>query len=72
MNEDYNMKIYEHNRVAYNNVKETFEKFNRTCVIHPTGTGKTYITLQLLLDNVDKKILLFTSYSTIFFNSNKL
>lgn len=76
-----NVKIFEHNETAYENVKSFFagnysgntsvpntsvpntSMPNRCCVIHPTGTGKSYIALQLIDDNKDKSILYVTSYS---------
>lgn len=57
--------IYPHNKQAYEKVCTAFETSNRTCVIHPTGTGKMYIALQLIDANADKHILYLTSYSPI-------
>ena len=38
------MELFEHNRKAYEAVKKEFsEGVQRTCVVHPTGTGKSYI-----------------------------
>lgn len=50
------MELYDHNRIAYSNVLERFKKSNRTSVIHPTGTGKTYIEFKLCEENKNKKI----------------
>ena len=36
-----------------------FEKGNEAAVIHPTGTGKSYIALKLIEDNPEKKIIYF-------------
>lgn len=36
-------ELYNHNRMAYKRVMAAFEKENRTCVCHPTGTGKSYV-----------------------------
>lgn len=56
------MKILPHNKEAYKKVKEAFKTSNRTCVIQPTGTGKSYIALQLVRDCADTdKILYLTS-----------
>lgn len=32
-----------HNRKAYQNIMKAFETSDRTCVVHPTGTGKSYL-----------------------------
>lgn len=57
--------IYPHNKRAYEKVCAAFEVSNKTCVIHPTGTGKMYVALQLIDANADKAILYLTSYSPI-------
>ena len=33
------LNLHEHNKVAYEKVKKSFQVNNRCCVIHPTGTG---------------------------------
>ena len=50
-------ELYKHNKKAYENVQKHLEKTNRTCVIHPTGSGKSFISLKFLFDNRDKKCL---------------
>lgn len=57
--------IFPHNKRAYKKVCAALEVSNRTCVIHPTGTGKMYVALQLIDANADKHILYLTSYSPI-------
>ena len=32
-----------HNKTAYKKVMKAFETADKTCVIHPTGTGKSYL-----------------------------
>ena len=51
------IELYKHNKKAYSNVLEHFETTNRTCVVHATGTGKSFISLKWLEDNKDKKCL---------------
>ena len=51
------IKLYEHNKEAYEKVQKHLENSNKTCVIHPTGTGKSFISLKFLFDNKDKKCL---------------
>lgn len=36
-------QLYPHNEKAYEKVMEAFKTSNRTCICHPTGTGKSYI-----------------------------
>ncbi len=36
-------QLLPHNKVAYSKVMKAFETASRTCVIHPTGTGKSYL-----------------------------
>ena len=55
------MNLLPHNRTAYEAVEEALETSSRTCVIHPTGTGKSYIGLQIIEDNPDDRILYITS-----------
>jgi len=59
------IELFEHNQKAYDNVIEHFENSNRTCVIHPTGTGKSFIALKWLYENKDKKCLFLTSTDII-------
>ena len=50
--------LYEHNARAYKKVKEAFDSGEDVVgIVHATGTGKSYIALQLAYDNKDKKIL---------------
>lgn len=36
-------QLYTHNKAAYAKVMRAFETTDRTCVVHPTGTGKSYL-----------------------------
>lgn len=36
-------QLYLHNKVAYDKVMAAFKTSQRTCICHPTGTGKSYI-----------------------------
>lgn len=35
--------LLSHNKTAYQKVMRAFEASDRTCVVHPTGTGKSYL-----------------------------
>ena len=36
-------QLLSHNKTAYQKVMKAFETSDRTCVVHPTGTGKSYL-----------------------------
>ena len=46
-----------HQQAAYKAVTEVFENENNASVVIPTGCGKSFISLQLITDNKDKRIL---------------
>ena len=58
------MNLLPHNQKAYDAVVEHLKTSNRTCVVNPTGTGKSFIALQLIEDNKDARILYITSLAT--------
>ena len=58
------MDLLPHNQKAYDAVVEHLKTSNRTCVVNPTGTGKSFIALQLIEDNKDARILYITSLAT--------
>lgn len=58
------MELLQHNQSAYEAVVNHLKTSNRTCVVHPTGTGKSFIALQLIQDYREKRILYITSIST--------
>ena len=51
------LNLYNHNKKAYEKIKKTFETENVVGIVHATGTGKSYLGLELSLDNKDKKII---------------
>ena len=50
------IKLKKHNEIAYDSVKKALEADNMTAVVHPTGTGKTYIALKWIEEHVGKTI----------------
>ncbi len=46
--------LLEHNREAYKKIVKIFESSNKTCVVQPTGSGKTYIILKLIEDYMEQ------------------
>ena len=59
------VELYRHNAYAYNQIEEKFKTSNRTCVIHPTGSGKSFIAIKWLYENRNKKCLFLTSQKPI-------
>ena len=61
--------LYKHNAEAYEKVKKMMETNDRTCIVHATGTGKSFIALQLIIDfleaNSDKHIYYITPLNGI-------
>ena len=50
------MHLYEHNQTAYNAAITMLAERGKAAVIHPTGTGKSFIGFKLCEDNPDKTI----------------
>ena len=55
-----------HNRYTYKEVKAILENNNRVAVPNATGTGKSFIILQLLFDYRDKKSIVLAPTNEIF------
>ena len=60
------MELYQHNRTAYDNALTMMAQTGKAAVIHPTGTGKSFIAFQLALDNPDKRICWLSPSEYIF------
>ena len=48
---------------AYEAIKNSISKTGKAGIVLPTGTGKTYLALKLIEDNLDKKQILYVSHS---------
>lgn len=58
--------LYPHNQKALDSIeKHLKEGENRIAILHATGTGKSYITLSLINNHPNKKILVLTRYNSI-------
>lgn len=64
------LQLFNHNQKAYEKVKHMLEEAGKAAVIHPTGTGKSYIAFKLVEDNPDSKIV-WLSPSEYIFNTQK-
>src|SRR5579872_3768636 len=60
------MDLFPHNREAYESAVRCFERKKRTCIIRPTGTGKSVIIAEFVNQNQPKRHLLLAPGSHIF------
>ncbi|GGB03056.1 Helicase associated domain protein [Puia dinghuensis] len=52
------MQLYPHNQRAYDSAVNALEHHNKTCIIHPTGTGKAVIIAKFIISNPTARHLL--------------
>ena len=43
--------LFEHNEKAYHAAVRMMEQYGKAAIVHPTGTGKSYIAFKLIEDN---------------------
>ena len=60
------MKLHKHNRETYANMVRLFKTEDRVAAVQPTGTGKSYLIMQLIEDNPDKKFCVCSPSTYIF------
>lgn len=48
--------LYEHNKMAYDSAAVMLSVTGKAAVIHPTGTGMSFIGFKLCEDNPDKTV----------------
>ena len=60
------IKLYAHNRQAYEQAVTLMAQTGKAAVIHPTGTGKSFIGFQLCADHPDKRICWLSPSEYIF------
>ena len=49
--------LYEHNRIAYEKVETMLKEHGKAAVIHPTGTGKSFIAFALIEQHPNKQFI---------------
>ncbi|MGN0163563.1 MAG: Helicase associated domain protein [Candidatus Ornithomonoglobus sp.] len=54
------LKLFKHNLEAYNAAKAMLASYGKAAIIHPTGTGKSFIGFKLAEDNPNKHIIWLT------------
>ncbi len=60
------IRLFEHNMQAYESAVSLLSERGRAAVIHPTGTGKSFIAFRLCQDNLGKQILWLSPSERIF------
>ncbi len=60
------LQLFSHNQKAYTKVKAMLADTGKAAVIHPTGTGKSYIAFKLIEDNPDAKFIWLSPSEYIF------
>ena len=65
------IRLRKHNEETYEKIKEGFKKSNKVAVVHPTGTGKSFLALKLLEENKGKRALYVAPSNAILHNLKK-
>lgn len=65
------IKLRKHNEETYKKIERMFEDVNKVAVIHPTGTGKSFLALKLLEENKAKKAIYVAPSNAILHNIKK-
>ena len=60
------LRLFEHNEKAYHAAVRMMEQFGKAAIVHPTGTGKSYIAFKLIEDNPEKVVLWLSPSEYIF------
>ena len=60
------LRLFEHNEKAYHAAVRMMEQYGNAAIVHPTGTGKSYIALKLIEDNPEKVVIWLSPSEYIF------
>lgn len=66
MADNSGIKLFEHNETAYISAIKMLNKTGKAAIIHPTGTGKSFIAFKLCEDNINKRICWLSPSEYIF------
>ena len=58
--------LFEHNEKAYHAAVRMMEQYGKAAIVHPTGTGKSYIAFKLVEDNPEATVLWLSPSEYIF------
>lgn len=60
------MKLFQHNSDAYDSALTMLEDTGKAAIVHPTGTGKSFIGFKLCEDNAEKRVCWLSPSEYIF------
>ena len=60
------LNLYEHNAKAYKSALAMMQRYGKAAIVHPTGTGKSYIAFKLIEDHPEAAILWLSPSEYIF------
>ena len=60
------LRLFEHNEKAYHAAVRMMEQYGKAAIVHPTGTGKSYIAFKLIEDNPEKIVIWLSPSEYIF------
>ena len=60
------LRLYEHNLKAYHAAVEMMNRYGKAAIVHPTGTGKSYIAFKLIEDNPEATVFWLSPSEYIF------
>lgn len=60
------LQLYEHNAKAYEAAVQMLSRYGRAAIVHPTGTGKSYIAFKLIEDHPDAVVFWLSPSEYIF------
>ena len=49
------LRLFEHNEKAYHAAVRMMDQYGKAAIVHPTGTGKSYIAFKLIEDREPEK-----------------
>ena len=60
------LRLFAHNEKAYRAAVRMMDQCGKAAIVHPTGTGKSYIAFKLIEDNPEKIVIWFSPSEYIF------
>ena len=60
------LRLFEYNEKAYHAAVRMMEQYGKAAIVHPTGTGKSYIAFKLIEDNPEKVVIWLSPSEYIF------
>lgn len=58
--------LYPHNQVAYENLVAQLDEFGKSCILQPTGLGKTFVAARYIQEHPGSKVLWLCNSGYIF------